>query len=190
MPDPITFVSLQELGHPKPRIEDAIQLVRTLNKEAALTLVTRMNVDLCLAGLSRDPETRNKTQERIISNIIAERRLNELKEKVRAARVDQRPLVHRAQLLLAIKLILAFAQDNGGNQFRTRDERDVLGELALIINSLFDFENLRGLDAPTLAREVAAQMSPLFELNNPEPLGNGMIRMHTMLGELYTLPRF
>ena len=37
-------------------------------------------------------------------------------------------------------------------------------------------------DAPTLAREVAAQMSPLFELNNPEPLGNGMIRMHTMLG--------
>jgi hypothetical protein len=186
MPDPITFVSLQELGHPKPRIEEAIQLVRTLNKEAALTLVTRINVDLCLAGLSRDPETRNKTQERIISNIISERRLNELKEKVRAARVDQRPLVHRAQLLLAIKLILAFAQDNGGNQFRTRDEGDVLGELALIINSLFDFENLRGLDAPTLAREVAAQMSPLFELNNPEPLGNGMIRMHTMLGELYT----
>src|SRR5688572_25566777 len=107
-----------------------------------------MNVDLCLAGLSRDPQTRNKTQERIISNIIAERRLNELKEKVRTARVDQHPLVHRAQLLLAIKLILAFAQDNAETSFVPVMNATSWENWQLITNSLFDFENLTGLDAP------------------------------------------
>ena len=49
MPEPITFVSLQELGYPKPTVADAVQLVRPLNKRAALTLLARLNVDLCLA---------------------------------------------------------------------------------------------------------------------------------------------
>jgi hypothetical protein len=185
MPDPITFVSLQELGYPKPTVADAVRVVRTLNKHAALTLLARFNVDLCLATFSGDRETRNRTQQRIISYIIAERRRRELADKLRTAQVDRRPLVHRAQLLLAIKLVLVFAQENGGNQFRSRDDYDVLGELALIINSLFDFENLTGLDEAILAREMAVQMAPLFELNNPEPLGNGIVRMQTMLGEFY-----
>src|SRR5688572_28930068 len=105
MPEPITFVSLQELGHPKPTVADAVQLVRPLNKRSALTLLARLNVDLCLASFSRDPKTRNQTQERIISNVIAERRRRELADKLRTARLDQRPLVHRAQLLLAMKLV-------------------------------------------------------------------------------------
>lgn len=185
MPEPITFISLQEIGYAKPTIGYALHLVRSQNRTAALFFLARLNIDLSLAYSTTDPKLRNKTQERVISQIISERRRREVADKLTLAQVHQRPLVHRAQMLLAMKLVRTFARASGGNTRKVRDDDDVFGELALLINSLFDFENLAGLTGDELERELAAQMAPLFELMNPEPVGNGMLRLHAMLGEIY-----
>lgn len=187
MPTPITFVSLQELGYPRPSISDAIKIRERVNKRAGLLTLAKMNIDVCLADIPRNLNTRREIQEKIIRNIISERLRRELADKLKTARVDERPLVHRAQLLIAMKLVAGFGRDNGGNELKSRDDFDALGDLAMIINSLFDFENLAGLSRYELARTLAAEMAPPFELMNPEPVGNGMVRIREMLERI--LPR-
>lgn len=67
-----------------------------------------------------------------------------------------------------MKLIALFGTPTGGNTLDRRDDLDVIGELTLIINSMFDFESFEAArDDQGRISEVAMQMRPLFELNNP-----------------------
>ena len=182
--DSIVFVTLTELGYPRPTIREAIRLAKGINREAGLMVLARLNIYQSLANLSKDFELRTKIQEKLISGVISEHRLRELKDKLQSAHVGYRPLVQRAQLLVAIKLVAAFGTGNGGNRLESRDDWDVLGELALVINSLFDFGGLAGMDKHVVDRELAAQMSPIIELENPSAIANGMVRMSEMLGPI------
>jgi hypothetical protein len=110
----------------KPRIEDAIAIAKTLNREAALTVLARFNIDSCLATIGGNPSIRSDVQSKIISQTISERRRQELAEKLQGSKLHERPLVHRAQLLVAMKLVMAFGKDSGGNKLERRDDLDNL----------------------------------------------------------------
>jgi hypothetical protein len=179
------FISLQDLGYPKPTFRDAVNISRGVNRRTGIAILAKLNVDICLANFTHNLKIISNTQIRVISQIISERHQRELADKLRNERVHERPLVHRAQMLAAIKFVALFGNETSGNVFQKRDDFDILGELALTINSLFDFGTFDSkADERINEREIVKQMGPLFELNNPEAPINGMVRIREMLGNI------
>lgn len=68
-------------------------------------------------------------------------------------------------------------QTEGGNKLESRDDFDVLGELALILNSVTDPGGLELLPC-----DVAAQLAPSREVENHPELGLTLARIEKMLG--------
>lgn len=174
-------ISLTELGYPKPTWEDAKALVRGLNRDAAFIVLAQFNLFLAVASIqalqNNDLKTRRYAQEKIISNIISAKRLEEIRQKVGNADLVDRILVHRSFVMAALRLVAAEAQTAGGNKLETRDDFDVLGELALIINSVTEpaGDQLTPCD-------IAAQIAPSREIENHPDLGLTLARHERMLG--------
>lgn len=142
-PETATVISLTQLGYPRPSIRDAIRLAQTINRRAGLNILSLFNLCLSWAAIrSRmygDRTARESVQKKLFAGVIAERRLAEIKSKIGSARTDDTFLFHRAQTLVSLKLVARYGQRTGGNDLLTRDDFDVIGELALVINSLHDF---------------------------------------------------
>jgi hypothetical protein len=174
-------ISLMELGYPKPTWDDAKKLVQGLNRNAAFIVLAQFNLFLAVASIqsfqNNDLRIRRFAQEKIISNIISARRLEEVRQKVGNADLIDRILVHRSLVMAALRLVAAHAQAEGGNKLETRDDFDVLGELALILNSVTEptGEQLTPCD-------IAAQIAPSREIENHPDLGLTLVRIERMLG--------
>jgi hypothetical protein len=174
-------ISLTELGYPKPTWDDAKKLAATLNREAAFIVLAQANLFLAVASIQSyqkgDLMIRRFAQERVIANFISEKRLEEIRQKVGNADLIDRILVHRSLAMAALRLVAMHGQAEGGNKLEKREDYDVLGELALIINSVTE------PDAGHLsACDIAAQISPSRELENHPDLGLTLARMERMLG--------
>jgi hypothetical protein len=80
--------------------------------------------------------------------------------------------------MAALRLVAAYAQAEGGNKLESRDDFDVLGELALILNSVRDpaGEQLTPCD-------IGAQIAPSREIENHPDLGLTLVRIERMLIE-------
>jgi hypothetical protein len=176
------FLTNNDFGEPKPRIKDAIALAKQMRRDDALYLLIRMNIEQCLAQLSKREEWKLQIQKRLIENVLSEKRIRKLKDRIPRTRYDEVALVHRAQVLTMLKLLIAFGSTTAGNRLVTRDDRDLIGELAITVNSLFQFQQYEHLGADQLEAVLTAEMAPMFELSNPPPDGNGMVRMSEMLG--------
>ncbi len=156
-------ISLTELGYPKPTWDDAKKLVQGLNRDAAFIVLAQFNLFLSVASIqsyqNNDVNIRRFAQEKIISNIISARRLEEIRQKVGNADLIDRILVHRSLVMAALRLVAGHARADGGNKLENRDDFDVLGELALIINSVTEpaGEQLTPCD-------IAAQLAPSREI--------------------------
>jgi len=126
---------------------------------------------------NNDLKIRRFAQEKIISNIISAKRLEEIRQKVGNADLIDRILVHRSLVMAALRLVAAYAQAEGGNKLENRDDFDVLGELALILNSVTEpaGEQLTPCD-------IAAQIAPSREIENHPDLGLTLARIERMLG--------
>jgi hypothetical protein len=164
-------ISLTELGYPKPTWDDAKKLAATLNREAAFIVLAQANLFLAVASIQSyqksDLMIRRFAQERVIANFISEKRLEEIRQKVGNADLTDRILVHRSLAMAALRLVAMHGQAEGGNRLEKREDYDVLGELALIINSVTE------PDAGHLsACDIAAQISPSRELENNPDLGD------------------
>jgi len=174
-------ISLTELGYPKPAWDDAKKLVQGLNRDAAFIVLAQFNLFLAVASIqshqNSDLKIRRFAQEKIISNIISAKRLEEIRQKVGNADLIDRILVHRSFVMAALRLVAAYAQAEGGNKLENRDDFDVLGELALILNSVTDpaGEQLTPCD-------IAAQIAPSREIENHPDLGLTLVRIERMLG--------
>lgn len=77
-----------------------------------------------------------------------------------------------------LKLVAKFGRSTGGNLLERRDDFDVLADIALMVNSLFEPASLAGdvgdLIAPSLAVSV--------EIENPPDVASSLLRAHDMLG--------
>ncbi len=177
-----TVVSLDQLGYPKPSIRDAIHLASRINRDAGLLMLARFNLVQSVAAINAEltgnVQSRVRAQEKLISLAISDRRLRELKDKLGNTSLLDQILLHRAQLLLAMKLVARFGSSSRGIRFEKRDDYDVIGELALIINSLYDLPP----SGSGTARDLAAQMSPFVELENLPHVDRALVRTAEMLG--------
>jgi hypothetical protein len=81
--------------------------------------------------------------------------------------------------LSGIKLLALYAQREGGNTLETEVERHQVGEFALAINSFYGPD----IGEPNWpAGDVFVQLAASAELNNPEPILNGLVRTRCFLG--------
>jgi len=138
-------------------------------------LTARRRSRRCAGYQNGDLKIRRCAQEKIISNIISAARLEEIGQKVGNADLIDRILVHRSFVMAALRLVAAYAQAEGGNKLENRDDFDVLGELALILNSVTDpaREQLTPCD-------IAAQIAPSREIENHPDLGLTLVRIERM----------
>ena len=179
-----SFISLPELGEPKPTLREVIQIAKTINRAAGLTVLGQMNLLLGAAAikenLESDFDARWQAQEHLIRTTVSERRLRILKDNLFTAHLSDRIVFHRSQLLSAIKLVALFGEPVRGNMLVSRDDFGVLTELALAINSLSDFGSIPS--GRIGARDLAAQLAPARELENLPRIDNGLVRSRRMLG--------
>ena len=175
-------ISLTELGYPTPSWADARALVETLNRDSAFIVLAQFNLFLAVASIqsyqNRDLGVRRWAQERLISSIISETRLREIRQAVGGeADLLDRILVHRSLVMAALRLVAAHAQTEGGNKLEKREDFDILGELALVINGVTEREPTCQL-TPC---DIAAQLAPSRELENHPDLGLTLARVERLL---------
>jgi hypothetical protein len=180
------YFDLTELGEPKATLRDVVQLAKTINRTAGLTVLGQMNLALGAAvikeDLNNDPDARWKTQELLIRTTISDRRLKHFKDKFQNVHLRDRIVFHRSQLFAAIKLVALFGDPVRGNALEARHDFDVLTELALAINSL---SHERDLPKGALAvRHLAPLLAPSRELENLPRIDNAMVRGRRMLGPI------
>lgn len=174
-----TIVSLDQLGYPPPTLRDAMQLAARINRDAGLNIIGMFNLVQSIATingrLTGDLSARVRVQEWSLSQCISARRLRELRDKLGNASLLDQQLIHRTELLVALKLVAKYGDTTRGITFAERDDFDILSELALTINSLYAFQ-------PTSARDLAATMGPFLELENPPLLDRALVRTAHMMG--------
>jgi hypothetical protein len=188
---PPTFglvIDLPRLGEPRPTLKQAVQFAKTINREAGLSLLGRINLLLGVAGikdaLSDDDEEKTalgNVQGMLVRDTISRQRFTQLKHRLGAARLSENALYHRLGVLASIKLVALFGRSVGGNKLESRDDLDVLGELALTVNSLMGETYAQG-QAGMLA--LAAHLGVSTELDRFPRVNNAFVRSRKMMGPL------
>ena len=181
-----TYFDLTELGEPQPTLRDVVQLAKTINRTAGLTVLGQMNLALGAAvikeDLNNDPNARWKAQELLIRTTVSDRRLKQFRDKFPTVHLRDRIVFHRGQLFAAIKLVALFGDPVRGNTLEARHDFEVLTELALAINSL---SHEKHLPAGALAvGHLAAVLAPARELENIPRIDNALVRGRRMLGPI------
>src|SRR5579864_5308815 len=99
-----------------------------------MEFLARLNFYLSLAHLSHDRQLRIQTQEKLTRQVLSPVRLQEIVRTFTGRDLyDKWILLHRAQLLVGIKLIALYGRAEGGNLLQAEQERADIGELALAI---------------------------------------------------------
>ena len=172
-------ISLYDLGQRKPSSEELVEMVKRFNYEAGAAFLARLNVCLSLAIASSDSKVVVETYKKLTSNVLSPTRLQEIVSAFGDKLYQSAILLNRAQLLSGIKLLALYAQREGGNTLETEVERHQVGELALAINSFYGPD----IGEPNWpAGDVSVQLVANAELNNPEPILNGLVRTRCLLG--------
>lgn len=175
----VTAISLYDLGQSKPSSKELVELVKQFNYEAGAAFLARLNVCLSLAMASSDDKVVVEAHKKLTSNVLSPSRLQEIVSAFGDKLYQSAILLNRAQLLSGIKLLALYAQREGGKTLETEVERHQVGELALAINSFYGPD----IGEPNWpAGDVAVQVMASAELNNPEPILNGLVRTRYLLG--------
>jgi hypothetical protein len=185
------FIDLQVLGLPRPTLRDVIQIASTINRNSALPLLGQINLLLSTAAIARamdkDDRAPARVQEMLLRDTISQRRLDQIKRSLTPpATFDEWVLFHRRQVLATIKLVALYGRSSGGNTLESRDDLDVLAELALHVNSLNDFGAFPRQRSAALC-ELAAQLGPTVEFDNLPRIDNAFARSRRMLQDLLAL---
>lgn len=106
----------------------------------------------------------------LFREVVSDRLLADLKAHFRDASLLDRPILHRTQILFAIRVVATHGNEGAGNRLIDRGDFDTVGDLLFLINGLFKPAPLTAEDAATKALWLATDMGPLHELENPPPL--------------------
>ncbi len=165
---------------------DVAALASTLNRAEALHFLAFLNLLLSAAltetKLKADVGPVRDVQTWLLREIVSERLLADLKAKFRDASLLDRPILHRSQLLFAIRLVATHGQPEGGNMLATRPDFDVFGDLLFAINGLFD-AGAPPAGEGSAALWVATHAGPLYELENPPAIDLAWPRIQELLIE-------
>lgn len=176
------MISLPDLGHEKPSLEELVEQAKGFNREAGTGLLARLNLYLSLAILSGDDKIRIDVQEKLTRQVLSAARMEEI-QKTFADRglYDKWVLLHRAQLLVGIKLVTLYGREDGGNCLKVDNDLAKIGEFILAISSFYG----PSLREPNVSMEDAiARMAAEAELYNLPLVVNGLVRIRTILGPI------
>jgi hypothetical protein len=122
--DFVTMISFSDLGREKPSVDDLIALARDINVNAGIALLGRFNSYLSLTHLSNDRETISRVQRQLSTEVLSPARLGEIEGRFSDQGLYKKWfLLHRAQLLVAIKLVARHGRREGAiasNRLRIR----------------------------------------------------------------------
>ena len=173
----IAMISLPDLGHEKLSLEKLVELAKQFNRPAGVAFLARLNLYLSLAHQSDDPTVRIQVQQKLSCQVTSSARLQEIVRAFTSRGLyDKWVLLHRAQLLVGVKLIALYGREEGGNCLQSDDDRAEVGELALAINSCYG----PGLTEPNRPMgDLIAQLAVGDELYNLPLVLNGFVRTRT-----------
>src|SRR5713226_3093507 len=113
----MVMISLPDLGEEKLSLSDVVEMAKRFNQVAGMEFLARLNLWLSLAQLSADSIVRVETQKEVIRRVSSPARLEQLTSAFGALGLyDKYILLHRAQLLVGIKLIAIYGSQEGGNR--------------------------------------------------------------------------
>jgi hypothetical protein len=177
----ITEISFYDLGQRKPSSEQLVEMAKRLNYEAGAAFLARLNVCLSLAIASRDEKIFADVHEKLTASVLSPARLQEILSAFGDKLYRTAIVLSRAQILVGIKLLALCAAREGGSTLETEADRYQVGELALAINSFYGPD----LGEPNWpAGDTSVQLTASAELNNPEPILNGLVRTRCLLGPI------
>jgi hypothetical protein len=172
-------ISLYDLGQRKPSSEELVEMAKRFNYEAGAAFLVRLNVCLSVAIASGDEKTFADVNEKLTASVLSPARLQEILSAFGDKLYRTAIVLNRAQILAGIKLLALYAPRVGGHTLETEADRYQVGELALAINSFYGPD----LGEPNWpAGDVSVQLTASAELNNPEPILNGLVRTRCLLG--------
>jgi hypothetical protein len=179
-----TFISPEELYVGRSVAYDEIaRLAASLNRDEALHFLAFLNLLLSAATveteLTGQLEPIRDVQHWVFREVVSEQLLADLKAKFRNASLLDRPILHRTQMLFAVRLVATHGLAEGGNRLQTRRDFDVVGDLLFLINGLFASEPPK--DERMVPIWLATQMGPLYELENPPEIALAWPRMQELL---------
>jgi len=178
----LAHISIDQLGYRRASIRDVVQLATGLNREAALIILGIYNLSLSLASVRTATlgtlADRYEAQRALFRLSLSETRLTEIKAHFGDAQLLRVPLFHRQQLLTLIKLVAKFGRGAGGNRLQKRDDFNVLGELALLTNSLWTISS----NDEDAGDRIAPDLAVSFEVENPPSIAESMMLAASVLG--------
>ena len=184
MPVIRAFISPDEIepGR-KVTFEELSAIAATLNRGQALEFLAFLNLLLSSAlvesSLTNKLEPVRDVQDWLFREVTSPRLLAALQARFRHASLLDRPILHRTQLLFAIRLVATFGVEEGGNMLTERDDFNAVGDLLFLTNGLFHVDDA-GRNENT-AVWVATQMGPLHETENPPELELAWPRIEDLL---------
>ena len=155
-------------------------LAARLNRAEALKFLGFLNLLLSSATteahLTARTEPLHEVQTHVFRQVVGAKLLEDLKATFRSAHLLDRPILHRSELLFAIRLVAT----HGGNTLIGRNDFDMVGDLLFLINGLFRVDPATSKAAKALW--LATQMGPLYETETPPTIELSWPRME----ELFT----
>ena len=183
MPVVRSFISPEEV-YPGRQVTyaEVSAIAATLNRTEALTFLGFLNLLMSAATtethLKNDVQPVHDVQTFVFREVVSAALLADLKRTFRDTSLLDRPILHRTQLLFAIRLVATHGVDDG-NKLVERADFDTIGDLLFLINGLLHPDPLTSEAAKALW--VATQMGPMHELENPPALELSWPRIEELL---------
>lgn len=170
MPVSRAFISPEEIDQGRVvTYGELAELAATLNRSEALHFLGYLNLLLSSAATETRLTARiqpvHEVQTYVFREVVSEGLLADLKARFRNTSLLDRPLLHRSQILFAIRLVATYGDPAAGNMLRTRPDFDVVGDLLFLINGLFHAGS--PASQASTALWLATHMGPLHEVENP-----------------------
>lgn len=147
-------------------------MAATLNRSETLHFLGFVNLVLSSATaeshLTNKLEPARDVQHWLFREVVSAKLLADLKARFRDASLLDRPILHRTQLLFAIRLVATHGSPDRGNRLVERIDFDIVGDLLFLINGLFKVPPPTSKAAEALW--LATEMGSLHELENPPPI--------------------
>ena len=179
-----SFISPEDL-YPGREVtyQELSSLAATLNRDEALKFLGFVNLVLSAATtethLTNNLQPIHEVQTWLFREVVSESLLADLKAKFRDASLLDRPLLHRTQVLFAIRLVASHGDPLAGNSLKERRDFDAVGDLLFQINGLFRVDPPTSEAATSLW--IATQMGPMYKTENPPSIELSWPRIEELL---------
>src|SRR5713226_1772203 len=187
------FLTWKELFDQSPTEEDVLEVIRTLNRQSTVVLLSRLGTHLFVDQFRQNTSETIYLQGFLISNFWDEEVLNRAKETIPKARLDFRRAFHPQQILTLLKSVILHALPIGGMEpDKDKTARCALGRCLLKTNDLLMSEQM----ATRIAHDRKSPLSTKKflrlqlaigagnEVFNPPPVPSGIVRSKIIFEEI------